>query len=116
MPTKSAAESVKGSPAASDYVERTDVQEYLKDISNKQGIPLEWLMNEVALARYSPLSERYTTPRPNADKKTTAEKNFLLYERNIVNAERIERGTAFCATTKKSLRALKRSPASAVMP
>ena len=52
-------------------------------------------MNEVALARYSPLSERYTTPRPNADKKTTAEKNFLLYERNIVNAERIERGTAF---------------------
>ena len=54
MPTKSAAESVKGSPAASDYVERTDVQEYLKDISNKQGIPLEWLMNEVALARYSP--------------------------------------------------------------
>lgn len=90
-----AAESVKGSPAASDYVERTDVQEYLKDISNKQGIPLEWLMNEVALARYSPLSERYTTPRPNADKKTTAEKNFLLYERNIVNAERIERGTAF---------------------
>lgn len=95
MPTKSAAESVKGSPAASDYVERTDVQEYLKDISNKQGIPLEWLMNEVALARYSPLSERYTTPRPNADKKTTAEKNFLLYERNIVNAERIERGTAF---------------------
>ena len=52
MPTKSAAESVKGSPAASDYVERTDVQEYLKDISNKQGIPLEWLMNEVALARY----------------------------------------------------------------
>ena len=37
MPTKSAAESVKGSPAASDYVERTDVQEYLKGISTDRA-------------------------------------------------------------------------------
>lgn len=95
MPARDASESVRGSPAASDYVERADVQDFLKAISIEKGIPLEWLAGEVALARYSPLSERYTTPRPNANKKTTAEKNFLLYERNIVNAERIERGAAF---------------------
>ena len=95
LTAKTPAESVKGSPSASDYAERPEVIEFLQGVASEKSIPLEWLVNEVALARYSPLSERYTTPRPNANKKTTAEKNFLLYERNLVNADRIERGANF---------------------
>lgn len=87
--------SEKTSPAASDYASRPEVIEFLKTVSAEKKIPYEWLAGEVALARYSPLSEKYTTPRPKADKKTTPEKNFKLYERNLVNAERIERGLQF---------------------
>ncbi|KAB7651208.1 lytic transglycosylase [Sutterella faecalis] len=86
---------VSGSPAASDYAERPDVQAFIRKLSSERGIPLDWLEAGVAVARYSPLSEKYTTPRPNANKKTTAEKNFLLYERNLVNSERIRRGAEF---------------------
>lgn len=88
-------DSVKGSPSASDYIERPDVRAFLLDLSKQKNIPFEWLESEVRVARYSPLSERYTTPRPNANKKTTPEKNFRLYERNLVDRERISRGAAF---------------------
>lgn len=91
----SSADAAQKSPMTSDYAERQDVLEYLKTVSAERKIPLEWLQQEVALARYSPLSEKYTTPRPKADKKTTPEKNFRLYERNLVNGERIEKGLAF---------------------
>ena len=95
IPEPRAISPVSGSPAASDYAERPDVQAFIKKLSAERGIPLDWLEAGVAVARYSPLSEKYTTPRPNANKKTTAEKNFLLYERNLVNSERIRRGTDF---------------------
>lgn len=88
-------DSVKGSPSASDYIERPDVRAFLQELSTQRNIPFEWLESEVRVARYSPLSERYTTPRPNANKKTTPEKNFRLYERNLVDRERISRGAAF---------------------
>lgn len=91
------------SPTASDYASREDVLSYLKAVSAERKIPLEWLKQEVALARYSPLSEKYTTPRPKADKKTTPEKNFRLYERNLVNAERIEKGLAFIERNAQTL-------------
>lgn len=88
-------DSVKGSPSASDYIERPDVRAFLQDLSAEKNIPFEWLESEVRVARYSPLSERYTTPRPDANKKTTPEKNFRLYARNLVDRERISRGVAF---------------------
>lgn len=102
LPPRPASASVKGSPSASDYIEREEVQDYLKALSIDKGIPLSWLAEEVALARYSPLSERYTTPRPNASRKTSSDKNFRLYERNIVNAERIERGAVFLADHREA--------------
>lgn len=83
------------SDVATDYVSREDVMAFLKKVSEEKKIPLEWLTKEVAVARYSPLSEKYTTPRPQAPAKTTPEKNFLLYEHNIVNDERIVRGAEF---------------------
>lgn len=92
------------SPAASDYVERKDVQDYLRSVSKEKQIPYDWLEREVALARYSPLSEKYTTPRPKANKKTTPEKNFILYERNLVNNERIVRGVDFIERNTETLR------------
>lgn len=88
-------DSVKGSPSASDYIERPDVRAFLQGLSAQKNIPFEWLESEVRVARYSPLSERYTTPRPHANKKTTPEKNFRLYERNLVDRERISRGVEF---------------------
>lgn len=84
----------------SSYAERSDVKAFLKELSKKKGIPYEWLVEEVAVARYSPLTEKYSTPRPNANKKTTPEKNFTLYKRNLVNAERIEKGAAFLERNK----------------
>ncbi|MBM6704957.1 lytic murein transglycosylase [Sutterella massiliensis] len=88
----------------SDYVERAEVQAYLRSVSEEKGIPYEWLEREVALARYSPLSEKYTTPKPKADKKRTPDKNFILYERNLVNAERIDRGIDFMERNLETLR------------
>ncbi|MDO5532276.1 lytic transglycosylase domain-containing protein [Sutterella sp.] len=87
----------KGSPSASDYVSRQEVREFLAGVAREKHIPYEWLEAEVSVARYSPLSERYTTPKPKANRKTSAEKNFRLYERNLVNDERIERGVEFLA-------------------
>lgn len=79
----------------SDYASREEVRAWLEALSRDKAIPLEWLLDAAAVARYSPLSEKYTTPRPNAPRKTTPERNFLLYERNLVNAERIDKGAAF---------------------
>lgn len=101
-----AAEIVKVQPAekaneprlsTSDYLAQKDVRVFLKKVSEEKHIPLEWLENEVAVARYSPLTEKYTTPKPNADRKTTPDKNFRLYKRNLVNEERIANGVEFLA-------------------
>lgn len=83
------------SPSASDYLSRQEVRAYLKTVSEQYGIPLEWLETEIAVARYSPLTERYMTPKPKANKKTTPDRNYLLYQRNLVNEERIARGADF---------------------
>lgn len=90
-------------PSASDYVERPEVLAYLKEVSAKKGIPLEWLKDEVAVARYSPLTEKYMTPRPNANKKTTPDRNFALYKRNLINEERISRGVDFMNRNREVL-------------
>ena len=76
---------------------------YLKEVSDKKGIPLEWLKDEVAVARYSPLTEKYMTPRPNANKKTTPDRNFALYKRNLINEERIARGVDFMNRNREVL-------------
>ena len=49
------------SPSASCYLARPDVVEFLGQISDKHGIPLEWLKDEVAVARYSETAERLMT-------------------------------------------------------
>lgn len=83
------------------------MQKYLRSLAKEKKIPYEWLEREVALARYSPLSEKYTTPKPKADKKTTPEKNFLLYERNLVNTERIVKGLTSLSAMPTHCAALK---------
>lgn len=93
---------------ASDYLSRPEVMAFLRELSKEKKIPLEWLKEEVAVARYSPLSEKYTTPKPKADKKTTPEKNFLLYRRNLVNSERIERGLDFIERNVATLERIER--------
>ena len=89
-PAKTAARAK--SPSASDYLEREEVRLFLKEVSRTHGIPLDWLESEVAVARYSALAERYTTPKPGASRRTTPEKNYLLYSKNLVNEERIAKG------------------------
>lgn len=83
------------SPSASDYLDRDDVRAFLRDVSKEHDIPLEWLEAEVAVARYSSLAEKYSTPRPSANPKTTPEKNFSLYAKNLINEERTSRGVDF---------------------
>lgn len=95
------AERTEANMTTSSYAERPEVQAFLKELSKKKGIPYEWLEEEVAVARYSPLTEKYTTPKPNANKRTTPEKNFSLYRKNLVNNERIEKGAAFLERNKK---------------
>ena len=56
------------SPSASCYLARPDVVEFLGQISEKHGIPLEWLKDEVAVARYSETAERLMTPKPGIRK------------------------------------------------
>lgn len=94
-----AADAPPDAPAAravvSDYADRPEVKAWLAELSRSKSIPLDWLTDVAAVARYSPLSEKYTTPRPAAPRKTTPERNFRLYERNLVNAERISRGVKF---------------------
>ena len=109
-PKVKAAENVAGkaAPAAksrlstSDYLAQKEVRDFLKKLSADKKIPLAWLESEVAVARYSPLTEKYTTPKPKADVKVTPDKNFRLYKRNLVNEERIERGVAFLAENAKA--------------
>ncbi|MBP3438109.1 MAG: lytic murein transglycosylase [Sutterella sp.] len=94
-PAKPAVNVRAKSPSASDYLEREEVRSFLKEVSEAHGIPLDWLESEVAVARYSALAERYTTPKPGANRRTTPEKNYLLYSKNLVNEERIAKGVEF---------------------
>lgn len=93
--TTQSAASANVNRTTSDYLSRPEVIAFLQKVSAEKSIPIEWLREEVAVARYSPLSEKYTTPRPKADKKKTPEKNFALYKRNLLNTERLERGLSF---------------------
>lgn len=90
----------QGSPGASDYAERQEVQEFLSNLSREQGIPLDWLTAEVAVARYSRTTEKLMTPKPRANKKTTPIKNWRLYRRNLVSDLRIINGKRFLARHK----------------
>lgn len=83
------------STVVSNYAARPEVLMWLEELSKAKALPMAWLTDVVAVARYSPLSEKYTTPRPKAPRTTTPEKNFRLYAKNLVNSERIKRGVKF---------------------
>lgn len=90
--------------STSDYLSQKEVRAFLKKVSAEKKIPLAWLESEVAVARYSPLTEKYSTPKPKADVKVTPDKNFRLYKRNLVNEERIERGVDFLQENAEAFR------------
>lgn len=81
--------------SVANYAQRREVHRYLEKVSKRQKIPMRWLLAQVGEARYSPLTEKYSTPKPNANVKTTPERNFALYARNLINDIRIENGAAF---------------------
>ncbi|MCI7116605.1 MAG: lytic murein transglycosylase [Sutterella wadsworthensis] len=88
------------SPSASCYLARPDVVEFLGQISEKHGIPLEWLKDEVAVARYSETAERLMTPKPGirkpgSDVVKSPFRNYLAYARGFLTQERILRGREF---------------------
>ncbi len=82
-------------PTGLNYNERPEIIAFLKEVSREKGIPMEWLETEIALARYSPLAERYMTPKPKQGPATTPDRNFRLYHRNMVNFERVNKGVDF---------------------
>lgn len=68
-----------------------DVVEFLGQISEKHGIPLEWLKDEVAVARYSETAERLMTPKPGirkpgSDVVKSPFRNYLAYARRLPHA------------------------------
>ena len=88
------------SPSASCYLARPDVVEFLGQISEMHGIPLEWLKDEVAVARYSETAERLMTPKPGirkpgSDVVKSPFRNYLAYARGFLTQERILRGREF---------------------
>lgn len=85
----------KAPAAGVNYTDREDIIAFLKEVSAEKGIPYDWLETEIALARYSPLAERYMTPKPQTGPATTPDRNFRLYQRNMVNSERISKGVDF---------------------
>lgn len=98
-----AAEPPRAAASVKDYAKRQDVRTFLETVSKKEGVPLEWLMKEMSTARYSPLTEKYSTPKPNANKKTTPERNFALYSRNLLTEERTVDGIAFVERNAETL-------------
>lgn len=85
----------KAPAAGVNYTDREDIIAFLKEVSAQKGIPYDWLETEIALARYSPLAERYMTPKPQTGPATTPDRNFRLYQRNMVNSERFSKGVDF---------------------
>ena len=103
-----AAEKTKSASRVKNYVLREDVLDYLAQVSKNENIPLDWLKKEVAAARYSPLTQKYSTPKPNANRKTTPERNFALYKRNLLTEERIADGVDFVARNRATLERLEK--------
>ena len=103
-----AAEKAKSAPRVKNYALRPDVLDYLAKVSKEEKIPLDWLKKEVASARYSPLTQKYSTPKPNANRKTTPERNFALYKRNLLTEERIADGVDFVARNLATLERLEK--------
>ena len=88
------------SPSASCYLNRPDVLDFLSEVSEKHKIPLDWLKDEVAVARYSETAERLMTPKPGVKKPGSdivkpPFRNFVTYARNFLSQERILRGREF---------------------
>lgn len=96
------------SPSASDYLERADVQAFLAEVHKTYKIPMAWLEDEVAVARYSETAERLMTPKardPIVRKDTPKDKkvpkrDFSQYAKPFLSAERIARGQEFMARNK----------------
>ena len=103
-----AAEKARSAPRVKNYALRPDVLDYLAKVSKEEKIPLDWLKKEVASARYSPLTQKYSTPKPNANRKTTPERNFALYKRNLLTEERIADGVDFVARNLATLERLEK--------
>ena len=103
-----AAEKPKAAPKVKNYALRPDVLDFLAKVAKDEKIPLDWLKKEVATARYSPLTEKYSTPKPNANRKTTPERNFALYKRNLLTEERIADGVDFVERNRATLERLEK--------
>ncbi len=88
------------SPSASCYVNRPEVLDFLFQVSEKHRIPLDWLKDEVAVARYSETAERLMTPKPGVKKPGSDVvkppfRNYVTYARGFLSQERILRGREF---------------------
>lgn len=94
------------SPSASCYLDRPDVLDFLKQVSEKYQIPLDWLRDEVAVARYSETAERLMTPKPGVKKPGSSVvvppfKNYVSYSRSFLTQDRIARGREFIENNAK---------------
>lgn len=91
---------------AEHYDERAEVRQFMEGLSEKEAIPLDWLLKAARGASYSAVSERLTTPKTGQSIRITHEKNFLKYSRRLLSPDRVVRGLAFVEANSDALLAM----------
>lgn len=102
MDAHAAPSSVLNKKSQYRYDQRKDVLMFLKAVSAKHHIPYAWMKKQIRFARYSPLSEKLTTPQPKAIKATTLDKNYRLYRRLLLSENRLQKGLRFIKRNQKT--------------
>lgn len=74
------------------YGQRADAQSWAQEVSQRLGIDLDWLQQQLARARFLPQVPRLMTPAPKA---TSTAPDWGSYRRRLIDATRIRAGVRF---------------------
>lgn len=74
------------------YGQRADAQSWAQEVSQRLGIDLDWLQQQLARARFLPQVPRLMTPAPKA---TSTAPDWGSYRSRLIDATRIRAGVRF---------------------
>jgi membrane-bound lytic murein transglycosylase B len=87
-----------GAPDAVTYGRREDVMRFADELAARQGLPADWVREQLAQARYQPSVARFIMPPPAGTAK-----NWAAYRARFVEPVRLRAGRAFWQANQRWL-------------
>ena len=92
--------------ASTTYSQRTDVQQWAREMAARNGLDAAWVQDQLAQARFLPQVPKLMTPTP---KTSSTARDWGDYRRRFIDPVRIKQVFVFGTSTKKCWHGQKRN-------